>query len=200
MGSAWGAGAGAVIGNQLPTVGSGPGAAVGAGFGFASGAMTGLGLDVAEGSELAMQRELDALQVQVASNQRTLSMLQDALDARERQLGFTASGGTIFFDEGRASLRSGTVLQLERMVDAIKNNPYFGGVEVHAHSDDTGNADTNTRLSEARARTIATFLGAHGISTDQIKTFYYGDDKPLASNNSPAGRQLNRRADVVIVR
>ena len=70
LGAGWGAGAGAVIGNQVDS--SGPGAAIGSGFGFVSGLIHGAGLDIAEGGELHQQREIDALRVRVASNQRSL--------------------------------------------------------------------------------------------------------------------------------
>ncbi len=198
LGGAWGAGGGAIIGHQVGALG--PGAAIGGGLGAASGIMTGIGLDVAEGTELQMQRELDSLEVQVASNQRSLVMLQDALDERERQLGQSAAGNTVFFDEGRASLRSGTVTQLERLANSIKRNPFVGAIEVHGHTDETGNVETNNRLSEARAKTVATFLGSHGISMDQIATFSHGATRPLATNDTDMGKQLNRRVEVVLIK
>jgi outer membrane protein OmpA-like peptidoglycan-associated protein len=199
IGALLGAGSGAVIGHQVNALG--PGAAIGAGFGAVSGLITGLGFDIAEGTELAMQRDLNALKVQVATNGRALQMLQMALDERELRLSATSpSTETIFFDEGRASLRLGTVAQLQRFANNIKINPFVGTIEVHGHSEETGDIEKNIKLSEARARTIATFLGNQGISLDQIQIFHHGSAQPLASNQASIGKLLNGRAEVVLLK
>ena len=195
LGAGWGAGAGAIIGHQ--TGAAGPGVAIGAAFGGASGLLTGTGLDIAEGNELEEQRELDALKVQVAANTRNLQMLQDTLDDHDRRLDRASYSAQIFFDSDSASLRGGSAAELERLTDAIKDNPYISAVEVRGHSDDTGNVERNERLSEARARTVATFLASHGISMDRIKIVVNGARQPLATNDTEAGRQLNRRAEVI---
>lgn len=198
LGAGWGAGAGAVIGNQMNALG--PGAAIGAGFGAAAGLLTGIGLDLEEGTDLAQQRELDALRIQVAQNQRALAMLQDSLDDRDQKLKTTAAPSEIYFDRARASLRAGSVVQLERIANMVKLNPYVGVVELHGHADDLGTPETNLRLSEARARTVATFLANAGVSMDQIRIISHGAQLPLASNETESGRQLNRRVEIVFLR
>ena len=198
LGAGWGAGAGAIIGNQTGALG--PGAAIGAGFGALSGLVTGIGLDSAESTELAMQRELDALQVQVAANQRAMLSLQGKLDDRQRKLSQTSTSATLFFDSNQASLRTGAVKQLQRVANLLKQNPFVGEVAVHGHSDDTGNTQRNYRLSEARARTVAAFLGQSGVSLDQVRILSHGAEQPLATNQTESGRQLNRRAEIVLLR
>ena len=196
LGASWGAGAGAVIGNQLND--PGPGAAIGAGFGAASGMVQGIGFDAAEGDALRQQRELDALKVQVASNQRVLLALQDNLDERERRINAAGFSEQIYFDPSRASLRLGSAAQLERLANAIKRNPYVTAIELHGHADDMGDPERNSRLSEARARTVATFLSMQGISLDQIKVVAHGAQEPVTTSESEPGRQLNRRVEIVI--
>jgi len=198
LGAGWGAGAGAVIGNQSSN--TGPGIAIGSGFGAASGMLTGIGLDMAEGTELEQQRELDALKVQLDANTRTIRMMQASFDSRRAQLQQTTSPAQIYFDQGKASLRAGTVAQLQQMAQLIKLNPYIGKIELQGHSDDMGNLDNNMRLSEARARTVAAFLGAQGISMDQMVVTGYGAQRPLATNENDAGRQLNRRVEVILLK
>lgn len=198
LGAGWGAGAGAVIGNQTGNLTQGTW--VGMGFGAASGLLTGVGLDLAEGTELEQQRELDALKVQVASNQHQLMMLQSALDQRDQLLVRFPSSLRVFFDKDRASLRSGFVAELQRLAEAVKFNHYVGRIQVQGHSDDTGNTERNMRLSEARARTVATTLASQGISMDKIDVSSHGAAQPLASNETEAGRQLNRRVEVVILK
>lgn len=196
LGAGWGAGAGAVIGNQ--TDNSGPGAAIGAGFGAVNGLITGIGFDIAEGNELEQQRDLDALKVQVAANHRHLLMLQRSLDDRTRRINSSSIVDEIYFDSGRASIRLGSASQLERIAEEIKRNPFVSMVELHGHSDDAGNLETNRELSEARARTVATFLSSHGISLDQIRIFAHGATAPVAGNASEPGRQLNRRVEIIL--
>lgn len=198
LGAAWGAGTGAAVGNQVNS--SGEGAAIGAGIGLVGGAFTGAGLDITEEQELANQRQLDALQVQVASNQQELIGIQDTLDERAQALQNASPGYEIYFDADLASIRSGSAAQLQRVADSIKLNPYVGRVEIHGHSDDMGDTERNMRLSEARARTVATFLAQNGVSMDQISLVSHGAEQPVASNENDAGRQLNRRAEIVLLK
>lgn len=196
LGAGWGAGAGAVIGNQLND--TGPGAAIGAGFGAASGLVTGIGLDAAEGEELRQQRELDSLKVQVANNQRALIALQDSLDDRQRRINSAGYSEPVYFDSNRASIRLGSAAQLERLASSMKANPYVNSVELHGHADEAGSAEENRRLSEARARTVAGFLSTHGVSIDQMKIYAHGAQRPITTNETESGRQLNRRVEIVL--
>lgn len=198
LGAGWGAGAGAIIGNQTGSVG--PGTVIGAAIGAASGLLIGVGLDISEGTELDQQRQVDGLKVQVAANNRDLTVLQDTLDDHDRRLERTGMGGHVYFDPDSAALRAGSAAELERLADAIKSSPYVTGVTVTGHSDDTGDTAKNERLSEARARSVATFLANQGISMDRIEVTSYGAKRPIASNESEAGRQLNRRVEIDLVK
>jgi outer membrane protein OmpA-like peptidoglycan-associated protein len=198
LGAGWGAGAGAIIGNQTGSLG--PGAAIGAAVGATSGLLTGIGLDIAEGTELEQQRQLDALKVQVAANNRDLTLLQDTLDDHDRRLDRTGITGRIYFDTDSAAMRAGSAAELEELADAIKSSPYVTGVVVNGHSDETGDTAKNERLSEARARSVATFLANQGISMDRIKIVAHGAKRPIAGNETEAGRQLNRRVEIVLVK
>ena len=196
LGAGWGAGAGAVMGNQVGSMG--PGSAVGAGFGAVSGAISGGALDIAEGGELEQQRQLDSLKLQTAANQRALLGLQKTLDDRGQQINSAAFSEQVFFDETRASLRLGSAAQLEKLAEAIKQNPFVTTVEVHGHASDFADNTKNTELREARARTVVTFLSSHGVSLEQIKIVPHGGVNPLATNLTSTGKQLNRRVEVFI--
>lgn len=196
LGAGWGAGAGAVMGNQVNDLG--PGAAIGAGFGAVGGLVSGIGLDIAEGGELEQQRDLDALKIQVSANQRALLGLQNSLDDREQQINAAAFSEQIYFDETRASVRLGSVAKLEKLADAIKQNPFVSTIEIHGHADDMGDPEKNKRLSEARATTVANFLTNHGISINQIEIIGHGAQNPIASNQTESGRQLNRRVEIFL--
>ncbi|MCC6221339.1 MAG: hypothetical protein IT291_08885 [Deltaproteobacteria bacterium] len=78
LGTAWGSGAGAIVGNQVNATPEG--AAIGAGLGLVNGLLTGVGLDVAEQEELRQQEEIDALKARVSASHRTLMQLKSELD------------------------------------------------------------------------------------------------------------------------
>jgi outer membrane protein OmpA-like peptidoglycan-associated protein len=198
LGAGWGAGTGAIVGNQVDH--AGPGVAIGAGVGAAAGLLTGIGLDVAESAELRQQEELEALRVQVSSNRQNLMQLQDRLDQRENILSDVGTASQIFFDTDSASLRLGSASQLERFANSIKINPHVAQIAVHGHSDDTGDTERNRRLSEARARTVVSFLSNQGLSVDTMRIVSHGAEQPIATNETDEGKQLNRRVEIVLLK
>jgi len=197
LGAGWGAGTGAVIGNQVGNVG--PGVAVGAGFGLVQGALSGGGYDLAEGALVEQERELASLKVQNLANARQLDALQGKLDLAIQS---DSLGGVyqVFFDTDATSMRSGATANLEVIADAIKRSPRASKVYIVGHADDGGSPDYNERLSESRARSVAAFVAARGISSDQIVVSSFGSKRPIATNTTPEGRQLNRRVDLYIGR
>lgn len=197
LGAGWGAGAGAVIGNQVDA--SGGGIAVGSGIGAAGGLMMGAGWDVQEGTQLELARQLAALKVQGQANQIELEKVQARLDSTTS---VDPVGGVyqVFFDEDQTNLRVGGIGGLEKVAEAIKASPMVTAVNVAGHTDDTGNAEYNEKLAKARAESVGGFLAAHGISTAQLKVNGYSASKPVATNRTAAGRQLNRRVEVYISR
>jgi len=72
-------------------------------------------------------------------------------------------------------------------------------VEVAGHTDSTGSAQHNQALSERRADSVATYLRSRGVSNDRLIAVGGGENYPVASNDTPAGRQLNRRVEITIV-
>jgi outer membrane protein OmpA-like peptidoglycan-associated protein len=197
LGAGWGAGAGAVVGNQLGY--SGEGVAVGAGFGAVQGAVAGVGYDMSESSQLRQEKTLASLRFQTLANERRLSEIQGKLD--EEIIAASRNGAGIyqvFFDSDHTNLRSGAIANLESIADTLQRNPSAARISVEGHTDDTGNPEYNERLAESRARTVASYLMARGISADQITVRSYGAKRPIASNTTETGRQLNRRVDVSI--
>lgn len=195
LGAGWGAGAGAVAGNQVSHTGEG--AAVGAGFGLVQGALNGANYDLAESAALKQERALSAIKVQNISNHRQLRQVQNQLDRTSTS---TASGGVfqVFFDADETSLKTGSLSNLEVIANSIKMSTKAHTIHVVGHTDDSGSIPYNERLAEARARSVSAFLMAHGIAADQIETTSFGSKRPIASNSTDVGRQLNRRVDVYI--
>lgn len=70
-------------------------------------------------------------------------------------------------------------------------------IEVQGHTDSAGDAADNMRLSELRARAVVKYLTDEGVDTSQLIATGYGEDKPIAANDTPAGRARNRRIEFV---
>ena len=197
LGAGWGAGAGAVVGNQIGNTGAGT--AVGAGFGAANGMLAGIGYDLTEASQIEEEKMLAALKIQNLANERNLEMLQATLD---NAIASNAIGGVyqVFFDADATTIRAGAVANLEVITESIRSSPAAVIVNVIGNSDDSGTPDYNERLAEARARAVSGYLASRGISMDQIRVRSFGSQRPIASNTTDVGRQLNRRVDIYISR
>jgi outer membrane protein OmpA-like peptidoglycan-associated protein len=195
LGAAWGAGAGAVVGNQV--MNSGDGVAVGSGFGLVAGALTGIGLDEIEATQVKQEEMLASLKLQTTANLREMEFMQGKLD-RALASNLVGSFYQVFFDVDATSLRAGSIAQLEQIAETLRASPGVGKVNVVGHSDDEGAPDYNARLAEARARTVSSYLAGQGIALDSIVVKSFGSQRPVAGNTSEAGRQLNRRVDVFV--
>jgi outer membrane protein OmpA-like peptidoglycan-associated protein len=72
-------------------------------------------------------------------------------------------------------------------------------VEVAGHADSVGPDDKNMELSQRRASSVSSYLGAQGIDTQRLITIGYGESRPIASNDTPEGRQQNRRVEITLL-
>jgi outer membrane protein OmpA-like peptidoglycan-associated protein len=196
LGAAWGAGAGAVVGKQI---GSTPeGTAIGGGFGLVSGALSGASHDAIEETQAVQEEKLAALKLENLANERQLRAIEDKLDDSVAKGSSTFY--TVYFEPDETNLRSGNVAALETIADALKKDLAASMVQVVGHADDTASPEHNERLAEARARTVAAYIAARGVSMDQIKVSSFGSKRPITSNTSSEGRRLNRRVEVFVAR
>ena len=194
LGSGWGSGVGAVVGNQVGNAASG--VPVGAGFGFVAGALTGVGYDSIESDMAAYEEELEALRAQNVRNGRKIREIDTELDRANSSTG--GSFYQVYFDPDETSLKAGSIANLQAYADNLKRISTSERIYVIGHSDDSGLPDYNTRISESRAREVSGYLMGRGISADQIIVKSHGSARPIASNASPEGRQLNRRVDIYV--
>ncbi len=101
------------------------------------------------------------------------------------------------FETGKAALTAESTPILDEVVAAFKANPdYPGKIEVGGHTDNTGSAATNRRLSLARAQSVLKYLTDHGVPADKLVAKGYGPTKPIASNRTAEGRTENRRVEL----
>lgn len=101
------------------------------------------------------------------------------------------------FRSGSATLEPYELQRLEPVLNALNNHPNTR-VYVEGHTDSDGSNAYNQQLSENRAKTVAFYLMDHGITRDRIITYGYGEERPIASNDTPEGKRMNRRVTFLI--
>ena len=104
----------------------------------------------------------------------------------------------IFFDYGKASLRTESISELDRLAKLMKENPAIR-VQISGHTDNQGSEEFNKKLSHERARSVVEYLEKAGVAADRLKFMGYGFSRPRASNDSEEGRQQNRRTEFEVV-
>ncbi len=129
-------------------------------------------------------------------NQQLQQQLKD-LQAQQTPRGTVVTLGDVLFDTGKAQLKPGARRSLERVATALKSSPQRR-VTVEGFTDSTGSEETNLELSQRRAEAVERALVQMGIGTDRIEARGYGEEYPVADNDSAAGRQMNRRVEIVI--
>ena len=112
---------------------------------------------------------------------------------QERQTTLILEG--VNFETGKAELTESARAILLTVAQSLVANPDIR-VEVGGHTDITGSRALNMRLSQARAESVQRFLTQNGVSANRLTARGYGPDKPVATNNTRAGRAQNRRVEL----
>lgn len=104
----------------------------------------------------------------------------------------------IEFDKGLATIKKGSEGLIREAGAVLKEYPNLR-IRVVGHTDDTGDADENKKLSEARAQSVKDFLVAEGIAAERVEVRGAGPTMPIADNKTNAGRQKNRRIEFELI-
>jgi outer membrane protein OmpA-like peptidoglycan-associated protein len=102
----------------------------------------------------------------------------------------------INFDFGKSVIRDESNPIIEQIVQMMKSNPDLK-IGVEGHTDNVGSPASNKTLSEARAKSVVSAIVGQGISADRLSPAGYGQEKPIADNNTEEGRAKNRRVELV---
>lgn len=146
-------------------------------------------------------------QVKVASTNRDKVLLEartaeadrlrDELNAKQTDRGMTITLGDVLFDTGKAQLKSGSERSLQKLTQFLRENPKRS-VSVEGFTDSVGGDEYNQQLSERRADAVRESLIAQGVEPGRIIASGYGKAFPVAGNEAAAGRQLNRRVEIIV--
>jgi outer membrane protein OmpA-like peptidoglycan-associated protein len=175
-------------------IGAGGGAVVGAVIGRAAGntaAGTIIGAAVGGAAGAIIGNYMD---------RQAAEMEKDLEGARIERIGegikITFAGG-ILFDVDRAELRPEAQAELTKLARILKKYDDTN-IMIEGHTDATGSDQHNMDLSVRRASSVGTFLAVQDVARDRLNAIGYGEIRPIASNESTAGRQQNRRVEVAI--
>jgi outer membrane protein OmpA-like peptidoglycan-associated protein len=143
-------------------------------------------------AQAARQQTLDA----ETRSRQLESQLRD-LEAKKTDRGMVITLGDVLFDTNQAQLRSGGVRSVQKLADFIKQYPQRT-VMIEGFTDGIGGNAANQDLSERRADAVRVALVGMGIGGQRITSRGYGESYPVASNDTAAGRQQNRRVEMVV--
>lgn len=104
----------------------------------------------------------------------------------------------ILFQTGKSILTAGSYIELDRLLNIMKENSQIK-IEISGHTDNTGSAPLNSKLSEARAKAVVDYLIQKGIDQTRMIFRGYGSQQPIADNSTAAGRTKNRRVEFKIL-
>lgn len=176
-GATIGAGAGAVAGGAMSGT---KGALIGAAVGATVGGLIGNQMDK---QEAELRRDMEGTGVEVQREGDTIRLQAPA---------------SITFDTNRADVKPEFRPVLDQMASSIAQYPGTV-VRVEGHTDSTGAAAYNQTLSENRAQSVSSYLIQRGVAANRIQSVGYGMTRPIADNNTVAGRTQNRRVEVLII-
>lgn len=181
-GAAGGAAAGAIIGQILgsDTESTLWGAAIGAAIGGAGGAGVGKMMD---------EQEREMREALAASEAATIE--------REGNLLALTFKGDVTFDTDSTVVKPGLYSEIDRISNVLNRYPETL-IRVEGHTDSTGTEEYNRDLSIRRASAVRDLLTQRGVGISRIQTVGFGENTPVATNDTQAGRQMNRRVEVKI--
>lgn len=157
--------------------------------------------DEAEKARLAAQ-EAESMR-QKAENEKAelraqlLQQLNLILETRDTTRGLIVNMSDVLFDTGKYTLRPGAREKLAKISGIVLAHPGLK-LEIEGHTDSVGSDEYNQQLSENRAGAVRDYLLQQGIAINNLLTRGFGETMPVASNDTPAGRQQNRRVELVV--
>lgn len=114
------------------------------------------------------------------------------------QAGATVRLDNVFFSFDKSDLKTESYLELNKLVELMQANPTLS-VEIRGHTDSEGADAYNLTLSDSRAKAVMDYVVSKGIPVDRLKAKGYGETQPLSTNDTEAGRALNRRTEFRIL-
>jgi outer membrane protein OmpA-like peptidoglycan-associated protein len=155
----------------------------------------------AEQSRLAAQQAQQSAQQaetdKAAMRTRLSEQLNSILQTRDSARGLIVSMSDVLFDTGKYSLKAGAREKLAKVAGILLAYPGLN-IEVGGYTDNVGGDAMNQQLSENRAGSVRDYLVQQGVTSHSVSAKGFGNTLPVASNDNSAGRQQNRRVELVV--
>jgi outer membrane protein OmpA-like peptidoglycan-associated protein len=143
--------------------------------------------------QAAAQAEAEKAQLRA----QLLSQLNSILQTRDSARGLIVNMSDVLFDTGSYTLKPGAREKLAKISGIVLAHPGLS-LQIEGHTDSVGGDDFNQQLSERRADSVRDFLAEQGVPGSSITARGFGKSQPVASNDTPEGRQRNRRVELVV--
>ncbi|WP_417776202.1 OmpA family protein [Stutzerimonas xanthomarina] len=150
-----------------------------------------------EASTLRAKARLESREEMLKRQQEEIRQLQQDLQAKQTERGTLVTFGDVLFDLDKADLKPAGMRDVQKLADFLQENPDRKLV-IEGYTDSTGSDSYNQQLSERRAEAVYRALIHAGVDAQRMQTVGYGEQYPVASNNTPASRAMNRRVEVTI--
>jgi len=147
----------------------------------------------AEAERLRQQAEQEKQQLRA----QLLQQLNAVLETKDTDRGLVVTMADVLFDSGKYTLRPAAREKLAKLSGIVLGHP---GLKLAAegHTDSTGSPEFNQKLSVKRAEAVAEYLSSQGVPRDSLNASGFGDTNPIASNATAAGKQQNRRVELIV--
>jgi len=123
--------------------------------------------------------------------------LNSILQTRDSARGLIVNMSDVLFDTGSYTLKPGAREKLAKISGILLAHPGLT-LQIEGHTDSVGGDEFNQQLSERRADSVRDFLAEQGVPVSSITARGFGKTQPVASNDTPEGRQRNRRVELVV--
>lgn len=152
-------------------------------------------------TEAELLRAREELARRDAASQERITAMQQELaklaQTRTSERGFIVTLPGLFFDTGKSALKADARNTLSRIADQLRINDQLT-IVIEGHTDSVGSEATNQALSEKRAAAVRDYLAARGVTATRMTVTGLGESTPVATNDTAAGRQQNRRVELII--
>ena len=123
--------------------------------------------------------------------------LNSVLQTRDSARGLIVNMSDVLFDTNRYTLKPGAREKLSKVAGILLAYPGLN-IEVDGHTDNVGGDEFNQKLSDQRSGSVRDYLVAQGVATDSVTARGFGKTRPVGTNDTAAGRQINRRVELVV--
>jgi outer membrane protein OmpA-like peptidoglycan-associated protein len=147
----------------------------------------------AESERLRQQAEQEKQQLRA----QLLQQLNAVLETKDTDRGLVVTMADVLFDSGKYTLRPAAREKLAKLAGIVLGHPGLR-LAAEGHTDSTGSTEFNQKLSVKRAEAVAEYLSSQGVPHDSLNASGFGDTNPIAPNGTAAGRQKNRRVELIV--